>query len=179
MQTLKPFKGPLPYGIEAELSIQTSILHFQFQLDLKATELKGLPKQSHSWSASEISRMDNLWTTTCFEAFLRPKGQSSYYEFNFSLQPAWNAYEFTAYRTPQPPLPTHAFMLKNLAWDAKLQTIHVEVENKSPHQEFEVSLTAVIEETNQQKHYWALAHTSAQPNFHAPDSFTILRGSQK
>jgi hypothetical protein len=179
MQTLKPFKGPLPFGIEADLSIQTSMIHIQFKLDLKETELKGLPKQSQHWSAADIPRKDGLWSTTCFEAFLRPKGQSSYFEFNFSLLPAWNAYEFTDYRTPQPPTPTKAFNIKSLAWDANRQTLTAEVENKSRYQEFEVSLTAVIEETNQQKHYWALAHTSEQPNFHAPGSFTILRGSPK
>lgn len=34
-----------------------------------------------------------------------------------------------------------------------------------------VALSAVIEETDGRKSYWALAHPAAKPDFHHPDSF--------
>ena len=43
-------------------------------------------------------RADELWRTTCFEAFLRPVGGESYVELNLSPSERWNAYDFDRYR---------------------------------------------------------------------------------
>ena len=43
-------------------------------------------------------RADELWQTTCFEAFLRPMGQTGYSEWNFAPSGEWASYAFTDYR---------------------------------------------------------------------------------
>jgi len=35
------------------------------------------------------------------------------------------------------------------------------------------SLTAIVEQSNGALSYWALAHASAKPDFHHPDSFVL------
>jgi len=36
---------------------------------------------------------------------------------------------------------------------------------------YDLSLSVVLEETDGTKSYWALAHCSDKPDFHAPDCF--------
>ena len=43
-------------------------------------------------------RRDELWRTTCFEAFVMTEGDSRYREFNFAPSGAWAAYAFSRYR---------------------------------------------------------------------------------
>jgi hypothetical protein len=38
---------------------------------------------------------------------------------------------------------------------------------------WQMSLTAVIEETNGRKSYWALAHAAGKPDFHHKDGFIL------
>src|SRR5205085_7961920 len=47
--------------------------------------------------AGEPARTDELWRTTCFEAFLRPMGEESYTEWNFATSSTWASYQFTGY----------------------------------------------------------------------------------
>src|SRR5687768_10522470 len=47
---------------------------------------------------AEQERADELWLTTCFEAFLRPHGETAYREWNFAPSTQWAAYEFADYR---------------------------------------------------------------------------------
>ena len=53
---------------------------------------------------AESERADELWKTTCFEAFLRPMGEESYREWNFAPSSQWAAYRFTGYRQGMAPL---------------------------------------------------------------------------
>src|SRR5688572_2920766 len=46
----------------------------------------------------EPERGDQLWRTTCFEAFVRPLGADGYTEWNFAPSGQWACYEFSAYR---------------------------------------------------------------------------------
>src|SRR6202171_3450778 len=48
-------------------------------------------------------RADGLWQHTCFEVFISPQGAAGYYEFNFSPQLDWAAYQFTDYRDGMAP----------------------------------------------------------------------------
>ena len=45
---------------------------------------------------AEPTRADELWKTTCFEAFLRPLGEERYREWNFAPSSQWAAYDFTS-----------------------------------------------------------------------------------
>ena len=120
--------------------------------------------------ADEPSRADKLWETTCFEAFLREAGKERYQEWNFAPSGHWAAYDFTAYREGMTQseigAPPYIRMEDNLTWWTLGATIAVEA-GKS----WELSLSAVLEEKDGTKSYWALAHASDRPDFHSPDCF--------
>lgn len=117
------------------------------------------------------ARCDGLWKTTCFELFLRGEGPG-YVEFNFSPSCEWAAYAFEAYRSGMRDLPVEVppridggevggteYSLQteiDLPWHADL-----------------ASITAVIEETDGTRSFWALAHPPGKPDFHDPACFVL------
>jgi hypothetical protein len=120
---------------------------------------------------SEPWRADELWRTTCFEAFLRRAGAENYREWNFAPHGNWAAYDFSAYREDMTNAdvgsPPYIRMEDNFTWWTVGATIAVEADEK-----WELGLSAVLEETDGTKSYWALAHPSEKPDFHAPGCFT-------
>ena len=118
----------------------------------------------------EQSRADELWQTTCFEAFLRETGAQAYQEYNFAPSGNWAAYTLSGYRESMTELdvgaPPYIRMEDNLTWWTVGATIAVEA-GKS----WDLGLSAVLEEKDGTKSYWALAHASDQPDFHSPDCF--------
>lgn len=116
-------------------------------------------------------RADGLWQTTCFEAFLRAPGEQSYREWNFAPSGDWAAYDFSGYRESSTnadiAAPPYVRMEDNFTWWALGATIGVDAGLI-----WELGLSAVIEERDGTKSYWALAHPSDKPDFHAPGCFT-------
>lgn len=123
-----------------------------------------IPKLAEPW------RGDELWRTTCFEAFLRPAGSASYREWNFAPSGNWAAYDFTAPREgmdrAEVAAPPYIRMEDNFTWWTVGATIAVDT---AP--QWELALAAVIEEQDGTKSYWALAHAAGPPDFHNPDCF--------
>jgi hypothetical protein len=118
----------------------------------------------------EPQRTDELWKATCFEAFLRPLAQAGYTEWNFAPSGNWAAYDFASYRdgmaeadVGQPP---YVRMEDNLTWWTVGATIAVPADVN-----WELGLSAVIEEKDGTKSYWALAHPGEKPDFHDPGCF--------
>jgi hypothetical protein len=121
--------------------------------------------------APEPSRADDLWQTTCFEAFLRPVGEASYREWNFAPSGQWAAYDFTAPRERMAKAEVAAApyirVEDNFTWWALGATIAVDAETQ-----WELGLSAVLEEKDRTKSYWALAHPGGdKPDFHDPVCF--------
>ena len=116
------------------------------------------------------SRADDLWQTTCFELFIRRAGEPSYREWNFAPSGDWAAYDFSSYREGMSPAEIGAEpyirLEDNFTWWTLGATIAVEADTA-----WEFSLSAVIEERDGPKSYWALAHPSEKPDFHHPDCF--------
>lgn len=121
-------------------------------------------------------RADNLWQTTCFELFARRPGDTSYAEYNFSPSGQWAAYAFADYRdrlddifpecTPQISLETGD------------QWLHCQIVLELPEPwasaPLAIGLSAVIEEIDGTKSYWALSHPAkGPPDFHHPDCFAL------
>lgn len=120
---------------------------------------------------AEPERADELWRTTCFEAFLRPEGQESYREWNFAPSGNWAAYDFTNYRenmvAAEVDSPPYIRTEDNFIWWALGATIAVDAET-----DWRLGLSAVIEEKDGTKSYWALAHPNPdKPDFHDPACF--------
>ncbi len=123
---------------------------------------------------NRISRADEIWKQNCFELFLKPVNQKSYYEFNFGLSPVWNCYYFSDYRSPVPPRESSDFAILNAEWNQDLKFFKVIAQNKSPYRNFEAGITAVLKK-NQQSSYFALEHAGAKPDFHLEKSFILKR----
>lgn len=124
---------------------------------------------------AEPLRTDDLWRRTCFEAFIRTARGEAYYEFNLSPSTRWAAYRFSSYRdggsdidvaTP-PRIGMHpsgdGFSLKAVVDLSGLPDL--------PDGPWTIGLSAVIEEADGGKSYWALAHTPGKADFHHPDCF--------
>ena len=115
-------------------------------------------------------RADELWKTTCFEAFLRLEGEDGYREWNFAPSGDWAAYDFSAYREGMAEADVIAPYIRtedNMTWWALGATIAVDSD-----QAWQLGLSAVMEEADGTKSYWALAHPDPdKPDFHAADCF--------
>ena len=86
-----------------------------FKIDDEMSEVD-LEKRILLHEGNSLERKDELWKMTCFEMFLNPIGQKQYYEFNVSLEGAWNCYHFAGYRFPQPPQPSNDFEIEKILW---------------------------------------------------------------
>ncbi|WP_310467375.1 DOMON-like domain-containing protein [Sphingomonas sp.] len=125
-----------------------------------------IPKLTEPW------RADELWRTTCFEAFLRPVGEDAYREWNFAPSGNWAAYDFSSHREgmarAEVGAPPYVRMEDNFTWWAVGATIATDAE-----QPWQLGLSAVLEEQDGGESYWALAHPPGDtPDFHHPDCFT-------
>ena len=120
--------------------------------------------------SQEPGRRDELWKTTCFEAFLRVEDRSAYREWNFAPSGDWAAYDFTAYRegmtAAEIDRPPYIRLEDNLTWWTLGAAIAIPAAR-----EWALNLTAVLEEKDGTKSYWALAHAPDKPDFHHPDCF--------
>ena len=118
----------------------------------------------------EPGRKDGLWQATCFEAFLKADGEETYHEWNFGPSGDWAAYEFYAYREGMAESEVGAApyirLEDNLTWWTLGATIAVQADRH-----WHLGLSAVLEERDGTKSYWALAHATEKPDFHHADCF--------
>ena len=117
-------------------------------------------------------RIDGLWSTTCLELFIL-RDDEEYLEFNFSPSTQWAAYRFSSYREGMEPLlldePPSIFVSDE--GYALIVTVIIDVPLLPA---FKLGLSAVIEELDGTKSYWALRHPPGdRPDFHHPDCFAI------
>ena len=121
------------------------------------------------------SATDGLWQGTCFEAFLTEQGQPDYTEFNYAPDGRWACYQFDDYRSLLRP--------DELApWEmvAERSDTHYALRVEPgifPDTGSKLALSAVIEELDGTKSYWALRHPPGKPDFHHPDCFTLSLGA--
>ena len=120
--------------------------------------------------AAEPDRTNELWKTTCFEAFLRPLAEETYTEWNFAPSGQWAAYDFASYREGMSEAevdnPPYIRMEDNLTWWTLGATIAIPADTN-----WELGLSVVLEEKDGTKSYWALAHPREKPDFHDPGCF--------
>lgn len=118
-------------------------------------------------------RADNLWKTTCFEAFLARDGEAGYVELNFSPSSHWAAYAFAGYRDgmAQAELPAPPIIEVERSSDRLALTATVPL--PLPHGRFRLGLAAVVEERGGGMAYFAARHGGDRPDFHRRDCFTL------
>lgn len=127
-------------------------------------------------AGTATERKDELWQHTCLEAFIRAPHSAGYVEFNFAPSTLWAAYEFDGYRAGM----RNAAIAQVPAIQTTTTHDHLIVEaivslqglpHLSQSAPLRLALSAVIEEKNGRKSYWAFAHPVGKADFHHGDSF--------
>lgn len=158
----------IPVEVRGSAQTKGKQLTFEYELiDPANAVLDSL--SAGEWRSWE--RADELWKTTCFEAFLSRAGDKGYWEFNFSpAKRRWNVYRFNGYRDPQPPRSSADFDLLEVSASPRRLKCVLNARFDLP--KLDCSLTAVIRmESGTQ--YLALTHAADKPDFHKRESFTL------
>ena len=107
-------------------------------------------------------RADELWKHSCFEVFLG--AGKGYYEFNLSPSSQWAAYRFDGYRAgvrnatmSDPPIE----WCREEGKGKLSAALRLPMDASGP-----LGLSAVIEDREGGRAYWALAHPAGPPDFH-------------
>ena len=118
-------------------------------------------------------RGDRLWEHSCFEAFVGRAGEAGYTELNLATSGQWAAYDFDAYRLGMRAVEDISFAL---SFSFEPDMIEFSAATHLPilsfGHEWQLGLSAIIEERDGSKSYWALAHAPGPPDFHNRDCFT-------
>jgi hypothetical protein len=118
------------------------------------------------------ARADELWRHTCFEVFIRPVPGEAYFEFNFAPSTQWAAYRFDGYRSGMRVAAEAAAPQIDVQSTAGGFTLRAALElDGLPPGQWKLGLSAVIEDADDRRHYWALAHPPGRPDFHHGDCF--------
>ena len=118
---------------------------------------------------------DGLWQSTCFEAFLTEDDTPDYTEFNYAPDGRWACYQFDDYRSL---LGSDDLAPWDMAAERAPDCYRLRIEpGIFPDRGSKLALSAVIEEIDGTKSYWALAHPPGKPDFHHPDCFTLTLGA--
>jgi hypothetical protein len=115
-------------------------------------------------------RADNLWRTTCFEAFLAID-DGGYYELNFSPSTEWAVYRFDGYRAGM--RPSDDLGAPRIETQADTGWYELCASFGTRPNATRLGLAAIIEEKSGMKSYWALTHGEAGPDFHRAESFAL------
>jgi predicted GIY-YIG superfamily endonuclease len=150
-------------SVQARVKVSDGLTWLTFEVS-PATALQ-IPDQF------QPTRTDGLWRTTCMELFVGDSQAVGYREYNFSPSREWAAYCFSSYRseaknvTPKRP-PAIGTMRGGTNF-----YLFAAIEDQVLQAGDRIALSAVIEETNGTKSYWALAHPPGKPDFHHPTCF--------
>ena len=125
---------------------------------------------------SAATRADELWQHTCFEAFVCAPPAAAYYELNFAPSTQWAAYRFNGYRSGMSianDIGAPRFKVQSDAACYKLQaSLDLDHLSNMPIKSgWRLGLSAVIEEADGRRSFWALAHPPGEPDFHHLDNF--------
>jgi hypothetical protein len=119
------------------------------------------------------ARADELWQHTCFEAFIGPSGRAEYCEFNFAPSTQWAVYRFDGYRSGMRIATEIGAPQIEARPSAERYTLQAKLELNRLSPPWRLGLSAVLEETNGRKSYWALAHPPGRADFHHSDCFVL------
>lgn len=122
----------------------------------------------------DTTRRDELWKTTCLEAFFSfdQDSDSPYLEVNCSPNGDWNAYHFTGYRQGMKPDGTASVKLIHRSSESDQAIFRVKIQSPAMKHFKQLGVTAVIEFSDGSKGYFALAHPGPQADFHNKTGFT-------
>ena len=119
-------------------------------------------------------RLDELWKTTCFEIFVREGVGPNYVEYNLAPDDAWAGYGFTGEREGMHNLAVSDPVIAAQADAEEFQLTATLAPGSLPGDLGPASLSAVIEEHDGTKSYWAIVHPKPEEfDFHDPRCFVL------
>jgi hypothetical protein len=163
---LKPHPDSRPAAVSAidvDVAREGGVLRLKYRATGRIGELL-VP------APAEFERADGLWKETCFEAFVMGEG-GRYCEFNFAPSSRWAAYAFDGYRAGMRDFELAPHYVETATGPDWFELIAAATPGEAG--AWRVGLSAVIEETNENKSYWALAHAPGKPDFHHADAFVL------
>ncbi|WP_413584654.1 DOMON-like domain-containing protein [Bdellovibrio sp. HCB274] len=121
-----------------------------------------------------VPRRDELWKTTCLEAFFSfdQNADSPYLEVNCSPNGDWNAYSFISYRQGMKADGTASVSLSHRSLESDQAVFRVKIQSPALRQFKKLGITAVIEFSDGSKSYYALSHPGTQADFHNKAAFS-------
>lgn len=164
-----PAQRPFSIKVDAAISeYRQLVLQFELRGDIVGVVVP--PPRRYA------ERRDGLWRATCFEAFVRA-ADDRYVEVNLSPSTAWAVYSFDAYRG-EPNLPAVDAPPIDVGREPDLLRLTAAIDLSGidfldNHNVWIANLSAVIEEADGTKSYWALNHPPGAPDFHHPDCFAL------
>ena len=165
MPTLSNFDDSTK-SLEAEIKLEGNKILVSFQLMGNGFADKFFPESS-------LKRKDELWKSTCFEAFWSEPGSTKYCELNFNQNGEWNIYEFASYRLPQPPVASNQYKVTGIF--SKDKKLNCAIEADKNLGVLEASLTCILK-VGEKTLYFATRHCGEKPDFHLRDSFILKVG---
>ena len=119
-------------------------------------------------------QLDELWKTTCFEIFVREGAGPNYVEFNLAPDDAWAGYGFTGERQGMHNRDVAAPRIAAASSSGEFLLDVTLVADAFPANAGPASLSAVIEELDGTKSYWAIVHPKPEEfDFHDPRCFVL------
>lgn len=120
------------------------------------------------------ARTDLLWQHTCFEAFIKPAPGTAYTELNASPSTRWALYSFSSFREGMMEAPK-SIAIAPIKVTARPDVLIVatSIQGLERQPDWRVALSAIVEETNGRKSFWALKHPPDKPDFHHDDCFDL------
>ena len=168
---LRPFAETKASGaIALSFSVRRLEAAIDVVFSLKGGEVLYFPRATDA-----LERRDELWKRTCLEIFVGPAGADSYLEMNLSPSGDWNVYAFDGYRTGMRPADAEVVLARSTE-DQSLRAATVrgpEITKLLGSSDLVMSATSVLEYSNGEREYWALAHAGQKPDFHLRQSFVL------
>jgi hypothetical protein len=162
---------PAVRGLTASADrVSQDLLVIRYEVEGDVDELL-LPAQARS------QRADELWKSTCFEAFLRAPGAEAYVELNFSPSSEWAVYRFDGYRRGMTALdaepPPRIVCRRRESTLAADVDVHLQALGDGYRGDLDIALSAVLKDRHGVISYWALAHPPGKPDFHHADGVVV------
>ena len=158
---LKPF-APSLARMQAQAERTATGLAFAYRAPFVSASTAPPARQG------DRERRNELWKSTCFEAFFAIEGDPSYWEANFAPAGGWNVYGFASCREGMR-LEAGALEVRASASDGewRFEASFGPDLIAATSGRLEVGLTAVIAAPSGELSYWALTHPEEKPDFHA------------
>lgn len=170
---LTPFSeatSPEDCRINALLSNDGSRLKITYELTARLADIN-IP----DFNPARAQRKDKLWEHTCFEVFLGSMRRQDYWEFNLSPSGDWNVYSFSGYREGmKPEIYFNALPFEVKIYSGRMLELETAIDLKflEDCSDITAGLSAVLEQKDGPKSYWAVCHRKDAPDFHAKEGWS-------